>query len=199
MAVELRTTPSLLSPFPEEVSYKPQVKNLEHTPRDKVKCLSGRVLSHWAANRSSTQDQILIWRIICAAGRYLGAATTSVIFGFLGSLWHTAAAVVNAAAFLIAGLIYLPTRLFNKSDDPKADWQVSLEKFTMRCGENALKHFGSAYVDMIRCTGLGTLFTAFHFAASPEDYQPNRFHNLSSKPSYVDTAIPVLLYWIFRN
>jgi hypothetical protein len=201
MAVELHTRSSILSPFPEPAPSPHQVKNLDtsaiYQPADKIKCWSGRVLSHWAENRTSTQNDILIWRILCAAGRYFGASATAAIFGTLGTLWHTAAAVVEAAAFLIAGLIYLPTRLFSKSSDPQADWQVTLEKFTVRHGENAIKHLGSMFVDMMRCTGIGTFATAIHFAASPEDYEPNKALDWTQKPSFIDTAIPAILYSIF--
>lgn len=199
MAIELQRSTSILSPFPERArTDAPTDDHLAQSaiykPSDKVKCFSGRVLSHWAESRPTTRDKILIWRIMCAAGRFLGAAASSAIFGFFGTLWHTAAAVVEAAAFLIAGLIYLPTRLFKKSSDPQADWQKSLEKFVEKRGENVIKHLGSAYVDLMRCTGIGTIFTAAHFAVSPEDYEPNKNLDWTSKPSFIDTAIPALIY-----
>jgi hypothetical protein len=202
MTIESQTRQSILSPIPEKAIQERPVNNLVQfivsQPTDKIKCFSGRILSHWADNRTSTRDGILIWRILCAAGRFIGAGLASPAFGFVGTVWHTAAAVIEAAAFLLGGLIYFPTRLLKKSTDPQADWQSTLEKFVERRGQNAIKHLGSAYVDFMRTTGLGTLFTAFHFAAAPEDYEPNKNLAWSRKPSHIDTAIPALIYFLSK-
>ncbi len=196
MTTEIQPINQTLNKTP--VEYQPSTKKFLFCdipePSTKIKCLSGRVLSHWADVRTSTKDQILLSRIVFATGRFLGGLLISWKAGFVGTIWHTAAAVVQAALFVLSSLIYYSSRILCKSEAPKTEWQVRIEKFNHEMGASALHHFGSAWVDFIRAIGPGALTTGFHFAICPEDYISGQKLHWTRKPSSIDTLVTAILF-----